>query len=205
MQFTTDWASANNQDWDSLCKELKPKTYLEVGSFEGRSAVGMIERGGLEEMVCIDPWKDYSQIPDVDMEQVEKRFDANVAEAMLKVMGEDRKPPLLKKYKDNSNRTLAGLLWDAHRTEGFDLVYIDGSHMPEDVMLDMMLAIRLVRIGGVMIVDDYLWTIDAKGDDLLDTPRMAIDFFGLVMRRYVSDIPRMSLYQRFYQKMKRVP
>lgn len=205
MEFTVDWMNANAEDWQLLFDTFKPKTYLEVGSFEGRSACHVItSTKSLKEIVCVDAWDGYADLPDIDMEAVEKRFNRNVQEA-LHLRESEGANILFHKYKGKSHQTLAGLCWNAKKEEHFDVVYIDGSHTPEDVMLDLMLGLRLVKTGGLLIADDYLWCLDVDGDDLLRTPRLAIDTFGLVMRRYVSDVPRLSLYQRYYQKMRRVP
>ena len=39
--------------------------------------------------------------------------------------------------------------------DSYDLVYIDGSHRPGDVLEDAVLCWRLLRAGGLMIFDDY--------------------------------------------------
>ena len=39
----------------------------------------------------------------------------------------------------------------------FDFVYIDGSHQAADVLEDAVLSFRLLRPGGILIFDDYLW------------------------------------------------
>ena len=36
----------------------------------------------------------------------------------------------------------------------YDLIYIDGSHIFEDAFLDAYFALRLLRSGGVMLLDD---------------------------------------------------
>jgi len=36
----------------------------------------------------------------------------------------------------------------------FDMIYIDGSHLVEDVFVDMFFAARLLSLGGVMLFDD---------------------------------------------------
>ena len=41
----------------------------------------------------------------------------------------------------------------------FDLIYIDGSHSAKDVLLDSLLAWRLLRPGGAMVWDDYEWAL----------------------------------------------
>jgi hypothetical protein len=39
----------------------------------------------------------------------------------------------------------------------FDFIYIDGSHMRVDVLLDAVLAWQLLKPGGFMVLDDYEW------------------------------------------------
>jgi predicted O-methyltransferase YrrM len=56
----------------------------------------------------------------------------------------------------------------------FDFVYIDGSHKAADVLEDAILSLRLLKPGGIMIFDDYLW---AAFEDPLDNPRPGIDAF----------------------------
>lgn len=37
----------------------------------------------------------------------------------------------------------------------FDLIYIDGNHEPECALEDAVLAFRKLKVGGVLIFDDY--------------------------------------------------
>lgn len=46
---------------------------------------------------------------------------------------------------------------DKLEKESYDIVYIDGSHMAEDVYYDLMHTFPLVKPGGIVICDDYLW------------------------------------------------
>jgi predicted O-methyltransferase YrrM len=39
----------------------------------------------------------------------------------------------------------------------FDIIYIDGNHEPEYVLEDAVLSFRKLKIGGIMIFDDYGW------------------------------------------------
>lgn len=39
----------------------------------------------------------------------------------------------------------------------FDLIYVDGSHFADDVLTDGITAWRLLKDGGVLIFDDFLW------------------------------------------------
>src|SRR5947209_6894232 len=56
----------------------------------------------------------------------------------------------------------------------FDVIYIDGSHRHDDILVDSLLAWPLLRVGGLMMFDDYRgggdWPAKAR-------PRHAIESF----------------------------
>ena len=52
-------------------------------------------------------------------------------------------------------------LLDTHEGE-FDLIFIDGYHTFDHVMVDLFYATRLVRIGGYVVLDDTNWRSIAK-------------------------------------------
>lgn len=54
-QFDYDeWFSANMNIWKNYLMLLKEIKYLEIGSFEGRSAVFVGELNNVEEVTCVD-------------------------------------------------------------------------------------------------------------------------------------------------------
>jgi len=61
----------------------------------------------------------------------------------------------------------------------FDLVYVDGSHHAEDVMVDASEGFARLANGGIIIFDDYLWD---RPTDPSAKPAVAINRF-LRMRR----------------------
>ena len=48
----------------------------------------------------------------------------------------------------------------ATKDKKFDFIYIDGDHVPHQVMLDALLSWKILKVGGVMGFDDYGWSID---------------------------------------------
>jgi Methyltransferase domain len=56
----------------------------------------------------------------------------------------------------------------------FDLIYIDGSHYRDDVLLDAFMSWKLLNENGVIIFDDYVWRLDLPA---ADRPKDAIDLF----------------------------
>jgi len=61
MRFTEDWFTNNIPTWNKVLGNLrnKPVKFLEIGSFEGRSAVWALENiltHKQSELYCIDHW-----------------------------------------------------------------------------------------------------------------------------------------------------
>lgn len=152
--YTSDWFTGNIPAWEELFAQLpaSPIDYLEVGSYEGRSANFVAERLPASRIVCVDCWWDYS---------VQARFSKNT-----QWMGSR-----LRKIKAPSAAALDQL---AGEKRTFDIIYIDGSHTRWDVLLDTLSAWRLLRPNGIMIWDDYEWGQE-KSDE--ERPQGAIDYF----------------------------
>lgn len=173
--FTNDWfqQSATVAIWDKIIASVKPTRILEVGCYEGRATTFLIERCngfGPLSITCVDTWEGAVDLPSERMDGVERRFDSNIA-AVLEWSG----TAALKKIKSLSSKALPHLLSEGQR---FDFIYVDGSHTAPDVLSDAVDCFRLLRVGGAMIFDDYVWCMEPHGkEDLLNMPKMAIDAF----------------------------
>lgn len=55
-----------------------------------------------------------------------------------------------------------------------DLIYVDGSHIAKHVLEDGVIGWKLLKVGGIMIFDDYWWGVTGGVDD---QPRTGIDAF----------------------------
>ncbi len=117
-----------------------PRTrFLEIGSYEGRSTCWLLSNLAIDgKMVSIDPFP--------NMPEVEDRFWNNVRE----VMGKRQ----LIQCKTTSYLALSQLI---QQEQEFDFIYIDGVHSPLGVLTDACMAWGLLRSGGVMLFDDYLY------------------------------------------------
>ena len=71
---------------------------------------------------------------------------------------------------------LAGLIAEGH-AGSFDMAYIDGSHFAPDVMTDAALCFPLLKVGGHMLFDDYMWRGIENGNDPLNGPKLGVDAF----------------------------
>ena len=140
------------------------RSVLEVGSYEGLSALFWV-RFFDANVTCIDNWQNALQPPtDVGTllaAQAEKNFDRNAS-----ATGKCRKM--------KTHSTL-GLDYLNERGETFDLIYIDGDHARDQVMIDSLLAWRLLKPGGLMIWDDWREYAPGGTDEL--RPETAIAAF----------------------------
>jgi SAM-dependent methyltransferase len=200
-EYTVEWFESIRPVWDKLLPQLDARLVLEVGSYEGASACYLIEvLGGKAplEMHCIDHWNGGMEhrTGAIDMTKVEQRFHRNTAIAVRNSLF----PVDLHIHKGSSESCLGALLSRQPRPQ-FDFIYVDGSHQAADVLLDATMAFRLLRPGGIMVLDDYLWHETLSGNrDPLAVPKMAIDAFinCHFNRLRIISAP---LYQIFLQKL----
>ncbi|PZO55779.1 MAG: hypothetical protein DCF16_01505 [Alphaproteobacteria bacterium] len=83
----------------------------------------------------------------------------------------------------------------------YDIAYVDGSHQAPDVLIDSVLAFKLLRVGGIMVFDDYLWHMEAAGkQDLVNMPKLAIDAFININIRKLNIIAGAPLGQIYIAK-----
>lgn len=185
---TQDWLSFNKPAWRELFHLVLSKAprVLEIGSWEGRSAVFILTTlcatGG--ELVCIDHF-------DL-METAEGRERYRKLTHNLALTGRPTRV-----FPQFSIPALYTLLQEEMRKDseaGFDWIYIDGSHRSDDTLLDAELAWRLARPGCIFIFDDYNWP-----EQPLDSPhhpRRGIDAFLAVHR---GEYERLSTNPEQYQ------
>lgn len=196
-EFTNDWFTVNMPVWRNMVTDTKPRRFLEAGSFEGQSAIFMIENCAANEpfeLTCIDTWAGGLEHNRGVMDEVEARFDRNMARARA------QHAFTLRKMKTDSALAMAQLLTEG-AANSFDIAYIDASHQAPDVLADAVLAFKLTRIGGIMVFDDYLWRMAGTGgNDILNAPKLGIDAFVNTYFRKLTIVPDTPLRQLYIQK-----
>lgn len=198
--FTQNWFLNTKSIWDEIIPKIKPRNILEVGSFEGASTCYLIETTSHFQPIevhCIDTWEGgvEHKTQDFNMKSVEQRFDHNIQIAI----SESKNKVDFKKHKGSSDVELSRLIAEG-KSNYFDFVYIDGSHQAPDVLLDSALGFKLLKIGGVMVFDDYVWHENLPyGKDPLRCPKLAIDSFININFRKLNIITA-PLYQMYIVK-----
>ena len=143
--FTTNWFVRRARLFRELMLPLagKPITYVEIGMYEGASSCWTCEnilthpdsRG-----IGIDPWS-----PKDKKDTSEKRAVRDTAYANLKPWSN---------FTIIEKPSLAALRDDLE-IDSVDVLYIDGNHWSHGCMLDAMNGWPLVKVGGLIIFDDY--------------------------------------------------
>jgi predicted O-methyltransferase YrrM len=166
--LSTDWTSRFFHIWASLLatRRDQPLEVLEIGSWEGRSAIFFLQYFRNCRLTCIDTFQgspEHLLRPkwQVELPHIEERFDRNLAEFSGR----------FEKIKDTSSRALARLRAQGRR---FDVVYVDGSHHSADVRADAESCWPMIRHRGIVIFDDYEWTFFP---DEADRPKPGVDAF----------------------------
>ena len=111
----------------------------------------------------------------VKMGQVRERFSRNVSKC--------GRVDSVRVLEERSDEGLLRLLQE--KQEPFDFIYVDGSHMAFDVLGDLVLSFKMLKIGGLCICDDYLWEGQS---DPRHTPKMAIDSFTSIFSEQIENV-----------------
>lgn len=166
MKYSQDWFSKNIPVWEQVLAEFKgkPVTAVELGSWEGRSAIWLLENiltNKQAKLHCVDTWEGGDEHSGIDMNAVLRRFDSNIDEVDKNYITVVHVSTTEEFFKENMKLKA-------------DIVYVDASHRACDVLSDAVFSHHILNPGGVIIFDDYMWEGLSKTPDI---PRPAIDAF----------------------------
>ena len=184
-KFTKDWFKS-----DDLVQFLPLKTQeeihiLEIGSFEGKSTIWFLENiltNDKSTITCVDPWTSYTQdensFDSYNKIDSEWNFEDNKNTFLYNIdlSGVSNKVIIEQGY---SNEILPKFIVDKKR---YDIIFIDGNHTSPFVITDGIMSWYLLKKGGLMIFDDYLW-----GDcNSTLSPKLAVDSFVVCFKDYIE-------------------
>jgi len=198
--YSQDWFSRSIPCWDLILKTLANGRaglkVLEIGVFEGRSTCWLLENhcSSLDSSITvIDTFSGGVEHHGMDLKNLRQLFERNIS-----TIQSEARIEILEGY---SFRELSRLVTTISGNDGFDFISVDASHQAADVLSDCVLAFQLLRRGGVMALDDYLWSAESAGnEDILNSPKVAIDAFTNIFRRQLTIVPNLPLYQLYLQK-----
>ena len=156
------------------------KNILEIGSYEGRSAIFFLNNFIYSNIHCIDTWSGSDEHDNFDFTVIEKNFDFNT----LTFQSNNR----LKKFKMNSNEFFLS------NSKKYDLIFVDGDHSSDQVKIDIENSWKVLNKGGYLILDDYMWWFYK---DLKKNPSSSINNFIV---DHISEISSLKIWHQIIIK-----
>ncbi len=201
-EFTNNWfQNSTKKIWSEIIIQRKPKKILEIGSYEGASICFLIDTLSVYhdsfEIHVIDTWEGGMEHKEmkINMKLVEERFHKNTTDA---IKNSAKKINLIK-HKEKSIHSLSKMIAN-QKSNYFDFIYIDGSHLASDVLSDAILSFELLKMDGIMGFDDYLWK-QPNSNNLLTNPKIAIDSFTNIFSSKI-DFLRTQNHQTYIKKIR---
>ena len=176
--WTNDVPENSRREFEDVLKLVsnrsnQNKVYiLEIGTYTGTSVIEMLKLVNNSYATVVDMWEDYEEdniggkveiLSNIKKNKIEQTFYDNIKYADL-----DNRVEVI---KGDSTRVLLDFIG----SRLYDFIYVDGSHKCLDCYSDMILAWKLLKKGGVMGVDDYMYNLTA--DNKFNVPFEAVEHF----------------------------
>jgi len=169
--------------------------FLQIGAFTGDATVWLFDHiltGAGAALIDVDTWQgsDEPAHDAFDFADVEQAYDERTSALVASAR--------LFKFK----RTSLLFFQTAPDFYDFDFIYIDGDHTAVGVLSDAVRAYPLLKVGGLIAFDDYLWK---SGKCRLNDPGPAIDaiadlYGGRLERLDNPQMPGQSPLQVWFRK-----
>ncbi len=181
-KVSNDYFSMNAFNFFQYLSKLKNNfNYLEIGSYEGNSAMFVAKNFPNCKILCVDNWVSTEDYYGQDFNIVESNFDQNIKEFDNII-----------KIKNSSDNFFLG------NNYNFDVIYIDGYHKDNQVLRDCENSWKILNNDGIMICDDYFWNFY---ENIENNPCFAINkFLNKVKNEF--KVLRVTNSQIFIKKLK---
>lgn len=183
-KYWSNWFSNNIPVWDKVFENSgligkQNLTFLEIGCFEGRATNYLLNSVLFNEGCKIHVVDTFGGSLNEAGMSWDKEYDFNNVYDRFLYNTSENKDKVVIHHGDSGN-----LLRSDFKDEMFDFVYVDGSHTAPDVLRDAILMHPLLKIGGIVIFDDFGWK-DPNNPDPTNSPEMAVNFFyGAYKNKY---------------------
>tara|TARA_B100000929_G_scaffold267303_1_gene235447 strand:- start:329 stop:1033 length:705 start_codon:yes stop_codon:yes gene_type:complete len=158
-KISNDYFSMNAYNFYHHLSEIKKDfIYLEIGSYEGNSAMFVANTFPSSKVFCVDNWVGSEDYFEQDFNIVENNFNYNINEYSN-----------IYKLKKNSDDFFLN-----HKDPKFDVIYVDGYHKGFQVLTDCQNSWKTLKIDGILICDDYFWNFYEKTEN---NPCYSINLF----------------------------
>lgn len=181
-----DWFTHKLPSWQVALEGLAGKpnlNYLEVGVYEGRSVLWMLENILTDPSSTVTGIDIFYEMDGTYSESLKQRYLGNIEMAGA------------------ADRTTTLVGWSQEKLRElplyhYDVVYVDASHRAPQVLEDLILVHRLLKVGGILILDDYRHWMHRPP---MTRPKAAMDAF---LRFYANQYEILHIdYQVILRKL----
>ena len=117
---------------------------LEIGCYEGKGTNLIYKHFSPSEYYCIDPWDSKYEDMGFYFKNQYEHFKHNTKDlSIIELRGKS----------DDMFNVL-------DESVKFNFIYIDGDHHYEQVLRDLANTTKFLKVGGICLVDDYIWGTD---------------------------------------------
>ena len=156
---STDYFSINAYYWYKIIsKNFNEFSYLEIGSWEGNSALYILKNYNTNKVLCVDLWEKDNKFKEINSRNFQN-FKTNMIEFKNRFSF----------YKQSSDNFFL------ENQQKFDVIYVDGWHEAPQVLKDINNAWNFLNKNGILICDDYFYG-DLYGESN-NVPAIAINQF----------------------------
>ena len=159
LKFSRNWFTKNIPIWMHVFdknKDIKINKILEIGSYEGMSALFLLKNFPNIKIDCVDIFEGSDEYKSDNFTNVENNLNFNLKSFVGRYN-------FFKMTSDNYfNKKI-------NKNDLYDMIYIDGSHYADQVYKDAINSFKILKINGMIIFDDFLRN---KLDDIIVTDKM---------------------------------
>ena len=176
VDITKKWFTNNLYFLSKNLSTLKINNLLEIGSYEGRSAIFFTDLFQDSKISCVDTWSGSDEHENINFKSIEDNFDQNT-----------------KFLKDNQSLLKFKMTSDTffnQNTTKFDFVYVDGDHSRDQVLKDLKNSWSVLKSNGFLLIDDYMWWFYK---DLNNNPAYSVNKFII---EHSNQIKKMTIWHQ---------
>jgi predicted O-methyltransferase YrrM len=187
-KFTEDWFDPMIPVWSEIFTQYREKvgniqSVLEVGCYEGRATVWLCENVLTPETRLdyqydiIDTFE--GSLEESGMEKTKERLEQDnfIENNFIHNIS------FFDHIKFNINKGYSQqILPYLAQNSFYDFIYVDASHRADDTFVDAYYAHKALKIGGLLIFDDYGWK-DPKDLHEVNSPQAGVDMFWKLYNR----------------------
>ena len=133
-----------------------PKSILEIGTHQGDFSIKLFDNFRPQKLILVDPWKyetDYiyqnSWYGGSEMHIIGQTKQNSYYEKVKNIFNKEIKNDIVEIWKMNSDEAFK------KNKIKFDLIYIDGNHLYEFVLKDILNSINCLNKNGIIVCDDF--------------------------------------------------